>query len=125
MAPAPRALSGSASPSCSRRSRRQWSRHSRSPESLAFSAQALHKLLVAGLGPIVGRPVLLGVLGHDQRCLEIALPGPRALDHRAASLGEEIGRRALVSDGDARLAVREREGAIEALGLPLDRARLA
>src|SRR5205809_677673 len=90
----------------------------------AVSAQALQQLLVPRLGAVVGRLVLLGVLGQDQRGLEIALLRPRALDHGAASLGEEIGRRALVFDGDARFAVGEREGQIQALGLPLERARL-
>src|SRR5436190_16693189 len=94
------------------------------PSSGAVSAQALQQLLVSRLGAVVGRLVFLGVLGQDQRGLEIALLRPRALDHGAASLGEEIGRRALVFDGDARFAVGEREGQIQALGLPLERARL-
>src|SRR6266851_2851689 len=95
-----------------------------SPSSGALSAQALQQLLVPRLGAVVGRLVLLGVLGQDQRGLEIALLRPRALDHGAASLGEEIGRRALVFDGNARFAVGEREGQIQALRLPLERARL-
>src|SRR5262249_20190038 len=92
-------------------------------ESLRLSAQALHQLLVSGLGAVVGRLVLFGVLGEDERRLEISVRRPRALDHGATSLGEEIGRRALVPDAYAGLAVREREGQIQALGLPLERAR--
>src|SRR6266545_5999511 len=92
------------------------------PSSRALATQALHQLLVSGLRAIVGSLVLLRVLGEDERGLEVALPRPRTLDDGAAPLGEEIRRRPLVLDGDVGLAVREGEGEIEALGLPLERA---
>src|SRR5206468_4593458 len=88
----------------------------------AFAAQALHQLLVAGLRAVVGSLVLLRVLGEDERGLEVALPRPRAFDDRAAPFREEIRGGALVLHGDVGLAVREGEGEIEALGLPLERA---
>src|SRR6266540_920300 len=94
----------------------------RRPSSRALAAQALHQLLVSGLRAVVGSLVLLRVLGEDERGLEVALPRPRTLDDGAAPLGEEIRRRPLVLDGDVGLAVREGEGEIEALGLPLERA---
>src|ERR1700693_6559014 len=39
------------------------------PSSRALPAQALHQFLVPRLGAVVGRLVLLGVLGQDQRGL--------------------------------------------------------
>src|SRR5882724_1494165 len=97
-------------------------RPDRRPSSRALLAQALDQLLVPGLSAVVGSLVLLRVLGEDERGLEVALPRPRTLDDGATPLGEEIRRRPLVLDGDVGLAVREGEGEIEALGLPLERA---
>src|SRR6266536_2256166 len=94
------------------------------PESLSVPAQALHQLLVPRLGAVVRCLVLFGVLGQDQRSLEVAGLRPGALDDGAPSLGEEIWGRALVPDGNAGLAVGEGEGEIEVLGLPLERPRL-
>src|SRR5262245_58787252 len=63
------------------------------------AAERLQELLVAGLGGVVRRLVLLGVLGEDGRRLEVAVAAPRALDHGAAPVGEEIGRGAFVAHG--------------------------
>src|ERR1700730_605167 len=105
-------------PRCSVASSGRW------PSSRALLAQALQQILVPRIGAVVRRLVLLGVLGEDQRGLEVAVSGPRPFDDRAASLGEQVRRCPLVPAGDARLAVREREGEIQGPGLPLERARL-
>src|SRR4030095_5496931 len=92
------------------------------PSSGALLAQALDELLVAGFRAVVGSLVLFRVLGEDEGGLEVALPRPRPFYDRPAAFREEIRRRALVLHGDVGLAVREGEGEIEALGLPLERA---
>src|SRR5258705_13400589 len=89
----------------------------------AVAAEGFHELLVPGLVRIVWGFVLFGVLGHDQRGPEVSVAAPGALDHRSPSLGEQIGRRALVLDGDGALAVGEDEVELDGLRIPLERAR--
>src|SRR5713226_2473190 len=86
--------------------------------------QGLQQLFVAGLVRVVRRLVFLRMLREDQRGLEEALAAPRAFDHGAPTLGEEIGRRSAVADGHRRLAVRERECQAQGLRLPFERAPL-